>query len=56
MVKNIKVISTKVRQVIQIEIPEGWVYDNSKRLDINGFTEQLLVPIVKMNVTVKDGE
>ena len=53
----VKVIKTEVNQTIELKIPEGYMYDDSKKPDLNTFTGKLLVPIKRVSlVEPKEGE
>lgn len=53
----IKVIKTEVNQTIELKIPEGYMYDDSKKPDLNTFTGKLLVPIKRVLLfEPKEGE
>lgn len=53
---TVKISRNIFRQVIEVTLPEGYVYDPTNKCSINSFTNYFSVPITKVSLRSIDSE
>lgn len=50
----IKIIKTEVNQSIEVNIPEGYVYDKSRKMKIDHFSGVVTIPIRRVEIEINE--
>lgn len=51
---EIKVIKTTINQIIEVELPEGYVLDTIKEPSLHTFLNEFKIPIIKVEPTLRN--